>query len=154
MISVLRDLDRVGTHFDTEKTAASAHARAFAGQLEHAIATLDTSKYEALEVIQFAAIEWRSLSVGGHMMIRRVESGAPSAEELAELGYFDKPVTRVARYDADDLERLRTYVEQGDADDVARLVDEHFDVGDRDPRDVAETLIESLEKHDAIGGER
>lgn len=137
-----------------EQTAASAAARAFARRLERAVATLDTSKYEAVEVIQLAAAPTGIGSrIGSAPSIRFVDPGEPSARDLADRGAFDMPVYRVARYDADMIDELRTYVEQGTADDVARLVDERYDIGDRDPVDVAETLIETLEEYADAWGE-
>lgn len=143
----MKELDPFGARFDVERTAASAAARAFATELERTLATLDTAQYEAVEVIQFQALAFAGATVGGETSIRKVPPGAQSAEELAELGAFEKPVERIARYEAETIDTLRTYVAHGDVDDVARLADERFEIGERDPHDVAEKLIESLEQY-------
>lgn len=146
-----KDLDRFGRDFSSDRTAASAVARSFAISLERTLATLDTSRYEAVEVIQPVAIP--GTSIGGPPEIRLVESGEPGAEELAEQGYFDSPIARVVRYEAEDIDALRTYVDEGEQRDVERFVAEHFDVGDHDVATVAERLISSLEKHADERGE-
>lgn len=86
-------------------------ARAFARELEYTIATLDTSTYEAVEVIQLVAVEVGAAAVGGETLIRLVEQGEDSGEAIRDAGLFPQPVHRIVRYDAETIDTLRTYVD-------------------------------------------
>lgn len=123
------------------KRRSSPHATAFATQLERTLAELDTAQYEAVEVIQPVVIP--GSGIGGPPVIRLVEPGEPPAEELT----FEQPIARIARYEAEQIDELRTYVEDGSRDDVVRYVERELadQIGDRDPETVADLLISSLE---------
>lgn len=135
-------------------TAAAARARAFAARLERTIATLDTSQYEAVEVItprQSIGLGSPELSptVQGQPVIRRVEQGEPYAEELLEGA--GKRV-KIERYSADEIEEMRTYAQEArDREDLApleRFVDRQLDaVDDEDVTAVAKRILESLRQH-------
>lgn len=132
------DLDPYGRALST--TSASVQTAAFAAELNRTLATLDTSRYEAVEVIQPRAVP--GLPVGGQPQIRLVEQGEPPARELID----EQRVARIVRYDAEDVDRLRTYVEEGSRDDVVRFVERELDVGKHDPETAADRLIRSLEE--------
>lgn len=131
-----------------EDAAASAAAFAFAKQLERTIATLDTSRYSAVEVLT-PRISIGAAQVGGQPTIRLVEEGEPFAEELIEQGVI--PPHRIERYDADEIETMRTYAHAAlDRDELGpleRFVDERLDVPDDDVTDVAKKIARSIREH-------
>lgn len=136
-----------------QQRAHAARARAFSKTLERTIATLDTARYEAVEVITPQRQTGFGVPVQGKPEIRLVEQGAPYAEELVERGALAESIT-ITRYDADDVETMRTYAQEAAAREelavLERFVARNFDLPDEQVSGVAERIHESLRRYGGL----
>lgn len=152
-----RDVEITSVGFDEaaggqaiENAVGAARAMAFNRELERTIATLDTSRYCAVEVI-YPSVPTGLGPIRAQPQIRLVEEGEPYAEDLIESGAIDGSILEIERYSADGVEELRTYAREAinrrELAVLERFVARKLDVPDDRVTETAERILRSLRQH-------